>query len=201
MPNFCDHIETPQAVATENHAAHKLSLEATTCMPNQKLGKVKVSFGQVENVTLRTDWEAGVSQETPARFTEYHSSQSPETKLCFYYRGYRLSETSSATFAQLLDKPDHALSKSEIKSLQEVLGVRADEQTYKILDARTQQLNGKHVLILRGKYLDKQYENESVFVDSDGSGSAVQEIYWQSPKADYVAQGQAKAALRSITWK
>lgn len=200
MQDYGELVETPQ-VSIENSAARKLSLEATGSTSNQNQQRVKLSFGQVDSVSLRADWERGVTQESPAPFSEYHSSKFPETKLCFYYRGQRMSDAASENFAHTLARPNHSLSKTEIKSLQELLGAKADEHSFKILDARTQSLNGKHVLIVRGAYTEKHYETESVYVDSDGSGSAVQEIYWQSPRAQYVAQGQARAALRSISWK
>lgn len=201
MANFCEQLETAQPMSTDNHAALMLSLESTGTMPNPNQRRETVSFGQVDSVMLRDDWEKGITEATPAPFSEYHSTKFPETKLCFFYRGHRMSESGSNNFTQTLSQADHALSKSEIQSLQEVLGTKADKESYTMLDARTQSLNGKRVLIVRGAYLENHYENETVYVDSDGSGSAVQEIYWQSPRSDYAAQRQVRAALRSISWK
>lgn len=201
MANLCEQIETPHQKTDMRDASTKLSCEATGLSTNKTPGRTMVSFGQVESVILNADWEHGISQQTPTPFTEYHSSKFPETKLCFYYRGHRMSDESSANFARTLAKPDHPLSKAELKSLEEVLGVKSDEQAFKMLDARTKSLNGKRVMILRGTYTEKQYETEAVYVDSDGTGGTVQEIYWQSPRMDYLAQSQAKASLRSVLWK
>lgn len=200
MPNICEKIETLHQEDTKV-AARKLSCEATEPKANKNPGRTQVSFGQVESISLNADWEHGISQQTPTPFTEYHSKKFPETKLCFYYRGQRMSDSSSANFARTLAKPDHSLSKAELKSLEEVLGVKSDEQAFKMLDARTQSLHGKRVMLVRGTYTEKQYETEAMYVDSDGTGGAVQEIYWQSPRIDYLAQSQAKASLRSVLWK
>ncbi len=59
------------------------------------------------------------------------------------------------------------------------------------------------VLLVEGSYKDKDHTgSKTIYVDSDGTGSALQEISYSAPGKDYAAHAsEAEKALKSISWK
>jgi hypothetical protein len=164
-----------------------------------------VSIGQVHEMKIPSGWMEGQSVKPvggSSLFREFHPSEDPEVKLCFFYRGRRVSDQSAKAFHSALEQPAHTLKANELESLREVLREKGNPQQFNITAARTEDLNGKRVLVVEGKYLNTELESRALFVDSDGSGSAVQEIYYQAPRAQYAQNLQAAIdAMKSIRWK
>jgi hypothetical protein len=83
-----------------------------------------------------------------------------------------------------------------------MLRERANPEVFHILSARTQDLNGKRVLLLEGRYTEIQKDLYEVFIDADGTGRVVQEVYFLAPKIEYLHYLKAvKIAFSSIEWK
>lgn len=162
-----------------------------------------VDVGQISQMDLPHTWKLGTTDNTGGTdFREYHPRNDPEVKLCTYYRGHRVDQPSADAFREVLKKPPHILSPSEIKSLAEIMRNKDDAKVFSMVVARTEDLNGKRVLAVEGRFIEKQYDTHALYVDSDGNGSAVQEIYFQAPKADYMLYiKQARDAFKSIKWK
>lgn len=177
-------------------------LISTPRKDNSKMTRVS-DLGQISEMTLPQDWKLGTTDSgSGGTFREYHPAGRPEVKICFYYRGQRIGEEEGAAFKAVLDKPAHVLSKAEIQSLTEVMRNKHDPKVFHMMGAHTEDLNGKRVLVVEGRFVEKQYDTRSIYVDSDGTGTAVQEIYFQAPKADYMMTvKQAQDAFRSIKWK
>lgn len=113
-----------------------------------------------------------------------------------------MSAPSAEAFHDVLAKPAHVLSSPELKSIAEVLDAKSDASVFNTLSARTESLNGKSVLIVEGRYKEKQVDTYALFLDSDGTGGAVQEVYYQAPKADFMSKLKAaKEALKTVEWK
>ena len=164
-----------------------------------------ISIGQVSAMSLPPGWKEGKPEKSgtgTSSFREFHPEERPDAKLCFYYRGRRLSEEAGRTFHSILEKPAHILSPVEVQSLQEVLRDRARPDDFSMLVCKTEDLNGKRVLVVEGRYKQTQEETRAILVDSDGTGTAVQEIYYQAPKDDFSKYLlTASSAMKSIQWK
>ncbi len=162
-------------------------------------------IGQVQRMVLTDQWTVPAHQpEVPAGsgFHEYFVKDRPEVKICFYYRGRRTSERSGEAFRGVLQKPPHVLLASEIDALAETLRNKDDKSVFSLLNARTEDINGKRILIVEGRYIAKQYDTQALYIDSDGTGTAVQEVYYQAPKQEYaIFLKQAREAIKSIQWK
>lgn len=162
--------------------------------------------GQVMSMTLPKSWEEGkpVSMPGNAFFKEVHLKQNADVSLCFYYRGQRASIQGSEAFSAVLAKPDHVLTPAEFKSVSEIARNK-DAKDFSLLNARTETINGKRVLVVEGRFKEKQIDTMSMYVEAEAnkqSGSVIQEIYYQAPKNDYVAHlKEAKDAFKSIIWK
>lgn len=133
---------------------------------------------------------------------EFHGPDQPEACLCFYYRGLPLTNEPAAIFRGTLRQPAHSLSSEETESLREVLKERADASVFTIACVKTLDWNGRRVLWLEGRYRQTGANLVEILVDCDGTGRAVQEVYFLAPDGVFQQYAQtAGQALRTIQWK
>jgi len=163
--------------------------------------------GQISKMDLPCGWverdKSDVTSNIGARSVrEFTPPDAPDVKLSFFYRGLPCSETTGDAFKGILSKPPHHVTPTELKTLTEILRERGDNSAFSILAARTEDLNGKRVLIVEGRYRQTQQDLHEVIIDTDGTGRTVQEVFFQAPKDKFPRHlSEAKAALRSIAWK
>lgn len=177
-------------------------LMSTPTKDNSNMMKVS-DLGQIRELTLPKDWKLGTTDSGGmGTFREYHSASRPEAKLCFFYRGMRVSPPDGEAFKTVLDKPAHVLSRAEIQSVADIMRDKDDPKVFQIRGAHTEVINGKKVLVVEGRFIERQHDSYSIYVDSDGTGTAVQEIFFQAPKDDYMLTIKpAQDAIRSVRWK
>lgn len=163
------------------------------------------NLGQIRSMSLPTGWEAGASQTGIAgqgTFSEYHPPESPDTNICFFYRGRPVKASAAESFTSLLCQKPHFLTASELKSVADIIRDKADAEVFSVLFAKTAYWNGKCVMIVEGRYKNWDEDTFAIFVDASGTGWFVQEVYFQSPRTEYVRyRKEAKEALATIEWK
>lgn len=163
------------------------------------------NFGVVATCRLPAGWVENVAPAADTqsvRFREFHPADHPAAKICFFFRGHRVTESAAGDFQKLFSKADHYLTPSEFKSLAEILRDLADEAAFKLLQAATRDLSGRKVLTVEGRFIRSEHDTYSVYVDVDGSGSIVQEVHYQAPKADYPRYlKEVKLSVDSIQWR
>lgn len=173
-----------------------------------RTGRIHVTNqGQISDMVLPKGWKVGVQSQNVQGNSDYRDFR-PEgdsdsnARLCFFYRGRVTSRASGERFHTLLKAPDHVLSGKELESLKEVL---RDKVTpgFSLLSARTEELNGKRVLMIEGRFVEIQQDVRAILVDANGTtGRVVQEIYYQAPKDSYLRYlKHAKESMNSIEWK
>jgi hypothetical protein len=166
---------------------------------------VVTDIGQIAVMKLPPGFVIGKSNlpgEGTWFFQEYHLEADPEVKVYFEYRGKRISKQSSEKFHNLFTGPPHNLSQAELESLRQVLQTRSDPASFRAMVAKTQDIHGKLVLVIEGLFLKHDLQVRTLYVDSDGTGSAVQEITFQTPKDRFVKNMlQGIKSLESIIWK
>jgi hypothetical protein len=164
---------------------------------------LNIAIGQVL-LTVPKTWTAGLKHDDAAYFYEaFNVEGDSEATFSFYYRGRRTSGFSGEQFVKLLKEKPHDLNADELSSLSETL--RRVNKDFTKTVARTIDLNGKRVLLLEGIYdkgkADEQYVKQ-IYIDSDGKGTAVQEVYFQAKTAHYQKHLKAaEAAFQNIQWK
>jgi hypothetical protein len=173
---------------------------------NRTSGIQVIDRGQIASMSMPAGFEKGKTvggTYANDSFQEYHLSSNADVKFYFEYRGRRMGAESSKVFHDTLEKPPHALTPHELEGLHQVLGAnRSNKDDFKINSARTEDLNGKRVLTVEGRYPHHGLSARTIFVDSDGTGSAVQEITFQAPTAEFFKNTTASLnALKSIKWK
>jgi hypothetical protein len=165
------------------------------------------NLGQIETMTLPDGWVGG----RPYRFSggvgtrsfhEVHPPEMPKARLCFYYRGLPVYKEAGDIFRDVLDEAPHELSEAEYASLHEVLSDKARAEDFTVAFARTEELNGKNVLVVLGRYKEIEEDTYSILVDASGDGRVIQEIIYQAPAESFREYlSAATDAIKSITWK
>ncbi|MDP3506730.1 MAG: hypothetical protein Q8T09_01950 [Candidatus Melainabacteria bacterium] len=159
---------------------------------------------QIDSMQLPENWGETKSAKTSAndQLREFVSGANEDVKLCFYYRGKTIAAGAARDFHGVLQEPDHILTEEEIESLSIVLRNAAYAESFSTSSIKTQTIKGKRVLIVEGIWRVNQIFDLSIFIDSDNTGSAVQEIHFFAPAlnhANYLKE--AHEAIESITWK
>jgi|AGTN01.3.fsa_nt_gi hypothetical protein len=169
-------------------------------------GPLVSNIGQVDSMSMPDRYEVGKKVAgTYANnfFQDYHLKDDPDVKIYFEYRGRTMSEAPSRNFRDVLSQPAHLLDSAEQAKLANVFGgYRSNPDDFKVLLAKTEDLNGKRVLILEGRDTKRNTSSRTMYIDSDGSGSAIQEITYQAPTKNYLKNlTPALHALKTIKWK
>ncbi len=164
-----------------------------------------ISTGQIELMKVPTDWvkRDNVNLKANDGLVEYHPADNHDVRLNSSFRGNRISEDAAKAFTNCLKAVEHSIAKGseELKSLAEVIDDKS--RNFNISKAFTEDLNGKRVLVVEGAYKDTEHTTtQTRYVDSDGTGSAVQEISYTAPGALFNAHlPAAEKAIKSILWK
>lgn len=132
---------------------------------------------------------------------EYRAPENANVKLLFYYRGNRIGSGGAADFLKVLSLPDHELSEEEFSSVDLVIRNASDPDYFLLSSSRTEEINGKRVLVVEGIWKKGGLVDLGLYIDSDKTGSAVQEIHFEAPQSEYeLFVDQAEKSLRTIVW-
>src|SRR4030095_14258449 len=161
--------------------------------------------GQVKRMTLPGGWqerEIDLDDHDLASLREFNPPGVPQVRLCFYYRGIPIDAESASRFRDLLEKPAHDLEPGELEAVDLVLGNLAYADVFVIETKSTSELNGKRVLMITGRWLESKMRTWAMFIDADGTGSAVQEIHFIAPPEVYDSSlNEVQGALNSVEWE
>jgi hypothetical protein len=163
------------------------------------------NHGQIAKITLPSGWEEGPSTSGGVgtrSFREIHPVADPDAMLCFYYRGLPTSDQAGKNFRAVLDKSPHILTRAEISSIGETMRGKDDPATFSPIMIKTEDLNGRRILAINGRLVEKQADVKCILIDAVGDGRVVQEVYFQAPKELYLRHMKAaREAIESIEWK
>ncbi|MBX9567827.1 MAG: hypothetical protein K2X77_02990 [Candidatus Obscuribacterales bacterium] len=163
------------------------------------------SIGQIQNITIPPSWEEHFEEReraVPFTMRYFHPQDDENAMLAFFYRGRRLDKVNGEKFRKVLESPAHVLNQHEFEDLRAVLRDKNDPEEFQVVIAKTEDFNGKRVLIIEGRYLGIAEDNRHMFIDSDGTGTAVQEVFYQAHRSIFPRFYKAAAgAMRTIQWK
>jgi hypothetical protein len=185
-----------------------LSRLAGSLPDSQEDGLYLRNQGQISSMQLPDAWLEGDSRQGrpgTAQFRQFNPPSKPEVAICFYYRGRGMSAAASQSFHNLLALPAHTLTDAELCDARELLGDKNAARSFTLKRARSEEFNGKMVLVAEGRYEELKEDTLCLFVDADPAenpGRFVQEVYFQAPLDDYAEYfEEATASLKSIVWK
>jgi hypothetical protein len=193
--------KSPAGKKTEGDASTALLSDATP-------GAASFSKGQVARMNLPEHWQKGQSAagiSGVSFFQEFHPQDSPQAQIGFFYRGHRTSDVAGHAFLDVLNagpqSERHFLNEKDLASIAETLDDKSNDD-FEVKHASAEMWNGKRVMVVEGRYKDCGKDVFEIFTDTDGTGTAVQEIYYEAPSDQYPKYfDQAKAAIKSIRWQ
>lgn len=163
------------------------------------------SMGQISSISIPHGWLEYYEEkhrDVPFTIRKFQPADDENPVLAFFYRGRRIDGESGKLFKNLLSNPAHVLARDEFQKLGAVLRDMTDPEEFQVMIAKTEDFNGKRILIVEGRYLSTSEDVRHIFIDSDGSGTAVQEVYFQAHRAIFGRYYKtAAAAMRTICWK
>ncbi len=162
------------------------------------------NHGQVKTMEIPTSWQP-LEQVDRGTASPSWLSFGPHTlkdvELCLYYRGRPLSGNAQDNLKNLLELPPCQLTTKQLESISEVLRDASLADAFNFLNARTQDWNGRRVIIVEGRWNQMIADRFWMFVPTGPECEAVQEIWFQAPVDQYPAQlKQARQAIGSIKW-
>jgi len=160
--------------------------------------------GQVKSMRLPHGWTTCPAERSTGEdfLREFHPGERDDVRLSFYYRGHRIARGGASDFLAVLGQPEHELSAAEAQSVDLVIRDASEKAWFRIDSIRTDRLNGKRALVVEGVWRKSGLGDLGIFIDADGTGSAVQEIHFLAPIDVYSSYlAVAQGALRSIVWK
>lgn len=163
------------------------------------------SIGQIESISIPPGWEELYEEkgrDVPFTIRRFQPPDDENAILAFFYRGRRLDNETGNKFRQVLSRSAHVLNQHEFNELSAVLRDKNDPEEFQLVIAKTEDFNGKRVLIVEGRYLGTSEDNRHMYIDSDGTGTAVQEVFYQAHRHIFPRYYKlAASAMRTIQWR
>ncbi|MBI4532385.1 MAG: hypothetical protein HY711_00440 [Candidatus Melainabacteria bacterium] len=168
---------------------------------------IVAGHGQIAQMTLPPGWaevpqgeQIGLAGVRSVR--EFKPGAQCEATLCLFFRGEPVDFYAGQQFVAVLKEPPHVLTLQQWELLVDVLGTTSDPKAFQLDEAQTLDLNGKRVLVVEGIWAVYQHKSYQIYVDVDGSGRFIQEIYFIGPKEQFEQyRSLAKQAIDSIVWQ
>ncbi|HEY9773670.1 MAG TPA: hypothetical protein V6C81_07650 [Planktothrix sp.] len=167
---------------------------------------MSIKIGRIAKMDEPAGWAAG-KEVARLGYIEYHPSSDPLTKLYTFDRGARLGNEDAKAFADVLYKyGPHTLKADELASLQQhgIFRDKGPDSDFMPLMAKTEDINGRRVLVLEGTFKDDNLHVRTAYIDADSKkdGSVIQELTYQAPAPVYLKNlPAARKAVQSILWK
>lgn len=181
-------------------------------------------LGRIQQMSMPPAWVAGPESNIGTSYSKIFNpnekgpdgalKQRSDVSIELSYRGNRLSDAASKAFRALIDSAPadgsaRLLTPKELQSppLNEVLGDRGSKDTFNLVSAKVQRVNGEPALIIEGKYAKHEINARAMFIDAErenrtARGAPVQEMAFIAPTKEFFKFAPAASdALNKIHWK
>lgn len=156
--------------------------------------KIKLPEGWVEQTWTSDD-------PPPARGREFRNLKDSGAVLCVWYRGHGLPAKTAASISTVLAKSPHKLTDDEVQMVRNGLGNIVYERMFKLASARVENIAGRSVLIVEGRWNELGKDGYHVFIPVSADCEKLEEIYLVAPPDSYPHNADAvKSALACIEW-
>lgn len=162
--------------------------------------------GQIKFLEIPDDWLEQSEHHGPDAMTGarsliwYQHPENIDVKIGLLYRGMPLvEEGSKEAHRAVLDLPEHELTPKEIDSISEVLLSCYSTRAYDMHFCKSVDRGGRRIITVEGIYRESQLRTIEYFIDGDGTGSCVQQVYFQAPVTVFDRhEPEGRYALESI---
>lgn len=203
--------------ALDGGAPARNAQNATTELTNQ---------GSIRHMTIPSGWNESSNEQGSIGMRSmrtFSKAGEPDAQISVFYRGLPVSDQTANAFHDLLQRKTagqrhEVLTMSEIRGLSEAMGTSTvgDNQwtnpakpgdrtapAFKMSNAYTMQVDGKTVMAVEGSFVDQSGKSindfQGIFIDSDGTGKRIQEVFVQTPPGQMPRHSQSfKQVLNSI---
>lgn len=158
-----------------------------------------IDYGPIRRMLLPDNWK---KLPDPDDFThKYARENEKDVEIYFFFRGKPVSNTTASRFCALLAKPPHKLDSEELLDLEVVIRDASEDVYFTLTETHTQLLNGLMVYVVQGHWKLSEVDSLGIFVDCDGDGKIIEEIYYLAPPDRFqMYLLEVRQALNSIEW-
>jgi hypothetical protein len=167
-------------------------------------GITVTDLGTIQSLEIPARWVAAPpSEEIGGRqLRKWHLLTRRDIRFCSYLRTVSLSKPGALAFQEVIYSEFHNVSQTELEKLDEILEGMSNTDAFQIIDANTGYLNSRRVLTVRGRWLKTLEETISCFVDVNGDGLHVHQIYFTAPNGEFEKYSEtADQIFISIKWE
>jgi hypothetical protein len=172
-----------------------MTVEAACMIQNQ---------GQIKSMEVPATWqllENHDPQSANPSWLKFGPANVLNVEMYLYFRGRPLAGDARESLKSILAPKPHQLTRKQIDSIGELLRDACLIDAFNFLNVRTQEWNGRKVLIVEGRWNQIMHDRFWMFVPEDPECETVQEIWFQAPVEQFPAQLKyARQALNSIEW-
>lgn len=161
-------------------------------------------IGQIRSIRLPAAYQERPDEAVndAVYVRKFSHSENTDVAFVFFYRGRRLPQASAESFLRTLALAPHEVEAAEFGDLDLVVREASNPENFILSSCRTENKSGRRVLIVEGIWKASGLVEYGVFIDSDGTGSAVQELHFNAPQIDYADHiDEIEALLDNIAWK
>ncbi|MBX9771317.1 MAG: hypothetical protein K2X29_08090 [Candidatus Obscuribacterales bacterium] len=144
--------------------------------------------GLFKRIALPDGWlvkDPDEAENFGSQMLEFYLPDDHSVSLSFYYQGRPAGSMLADALRSLLNKPPHQLSTDEADSIALILRNVADPDEFETVSMHTEDLNGRRILVADGNWKKISLKARHLFIDADGDGRIVQEIYFLAPKSKF----------------
>lgn len=160
--------------------------------------------GAIEELNLPPGWHKANEQEQIAGLgsaSTFHKDKAGDSEFVIFNRNQRYDNDANA-FKKVLEKEPHTLSAAEKESMPAILNMYGDPRAFNMHECKTENVNGKSVLIIEGEWTANKNKSLTMLANPDGSGKTVQEIVFKAPSGVYDAEyAKVDKSMKSVQWK
>lgn len=110
-------------------------------------------------------------------------AESESVLLCIFFSGRKI--VNPVPLLSVLRESRHRLMQSELAEIREVLREKSLENHFKIMLAKTEEINGQNVLSIDGMYTKHQYMSTVKYIQSPRDPRIISEVSYTTLTKDY----------------
>jgi hypothetical protein len=159
-------------------------------------------FRSTKGLFLPPTWKQGGSSRGRVSIAhEFHLHNNNNISVVAFSRGFDLGDHVAVQVRNVLAIPPHVLDDFERQRITDVLAEQNVRNRFAISQVRTEELNGKTVLISEGTYASSGDRAITIFVDVLGNGHFVEEFQYAAPDKEFDQHlSTAWTIFRTIEW-
>lgn len=166
-------------------------------------GHGQIAFLEIPDDWVKTEEHKDTDAMTCARsLVWYQCPENDDVRIGLFYRGMPLVEDGAReAYRAVLVQPPHELTPAEIDSIAEVLLNCYQSRVYDMHLCTSMDHGGRRIITVEGVYRKSQLRTIEYFIDCDGTGTYVQQVYFQSPANEFQRYEPAgRATLEGVQW-